>query len=499
MGVIVKQSIKGTAVTYVGVALGFLTTFFVATRFLTTEEVGLSRTLVDAATILVGLMQLGTSSSIIRFYPYFRDKESDDHGFFGLTLLIPLIGFAVFGMLYIVAYTPLSQWFGEKSPLFVDYYYAVLPIALFLLYQTVFETTANVKMKIVFPRFVREVVTRLGLLVTYLLYAGHILSIDGFVAGLAVSYGICALLNGAYLMRLKVRRVRPDWRYLMENKPLVRRYMVYTGFLLVSALTGILAPALSSFFITAKMGLNYTGIFAIATYMAVMVSIPYRSLTAIAQPELSQAIKDGDRPKVKSLLQKVATNLLLAGGFILLTIWINIDLIYVILPKGETYAAARNVVLILGLGQLITAVFSFCLSAISYSRYFGWTLVLSLGYTVLCIGLNNALVVDYGMEGAAWAGFMGSAIYYAAIVLTLWLTTRTHPFAKKQAEAVVLFATVFGLNEVLVRVLPLGVWGSSIVRSVVLLIPAVVAAYRMGLSQEVKEMIDQKRKKLCKR
>ena len=67
MGVIAKQSIKGTIVTYIGVAVGFVTTFFVITRFLSAEEIGLARVLVDAATLFIGLAQLGTSASILRY------------------------------------------------------------------------------------------------------------------------------------------------------------------------------------------------------------------------------------------------------------------------------------------------------------------------------------------------------------------------------------------------------------------------------------------------
>ena len=74
MGVIAKQSIRGTIVTYLGIAVGVVTTFFVLTRFLTTEEIGLARVLIDAATLFIGLAQLGTNASIIRFYPYFREK-----------------------------------------------------------------------------------------------------------------------------------------------------------------------------------------------------------------------------------------------------------------------------------------------------------------------------------------------------------------------------------------------------------------------------------------
>ena len=276
MGVIAKQSIRGTIVTYLGVAVGFLTTFFVITRFLTAEEIGLARVLIDAATLFIGLAQLGTSSSILRFYPYFvtNTESNNEHGFFFWTILVPMIGFLLVAALFLACYSPLSQWFGEKSPLFVNYYYLVLPLAFFMLYQAVFETNANVRMHIVVPRAVRELLTRIGLLVVYLLYAFDVLTMDGFVYSLIGVYALAAMCNAAYLFSLGGISLKPDFAYLKQNKPLVRKYLYYTAFLVLSAVVSVLAPTLSSFFITAQMGLSYTGIFAIATYIAVMVSIP---------------------------------------------------------------------------------------------------------------------------------------------------------------------------------------------------------------------------------
>ena len=101
MGIIIRQSIKGTIVNYVGIAIGFFTTFFVLTRFLTAEEIGLTRVLIEAATLIAGLAQLGTNSSIVRFYPYFKDEAHKDHGFFFWSLAVPLVGFLVVGTLYV--------------------------------------------------------------------------------------------------------------------------------------------------------------------------------------------------------------------------------------------------------------------------------------------------------------------------------------------------------------------------------------------------------------
>ena len=491
MGVIAKQSIRGTVVTYLGIAVGIVTTFFVLTRFLTAEEIGLARVLIDAAVLFTGLAQLGTNASIIRFYPYFREKDSDeDHGFFFWALVMPFIGFVLFALIYWACRVPLGAWFGDKSPLFVDYYYFVLPLAFFMLYQGIYENTCNVLMHIVIPRAVRELIIRVGLLILYLLYAFRVLSLDGLVIGICINYAVAALINLCYFFSLKHIRLRPDWTFLRANRPLVRRYLVYTGFLIVSALTSTLAPTLSSFFVTAKMGLDSTGIFAIATYMAVMVSVPYRSVTAIAAPQLACAIKEQKSDECSTLIQQVTGNLLLIGGFILLAIWFNIDLIFHILPTGATYATAKNVVLILGLSQLIVATFTICLTTLNYSRYYAFSLLLSLLLTVSAIFLNNYLVPLYGMDGAAWSNLLSYGFYFLLTLLTVRLTCRYRLVNGRWFYILLLLAALVVLNILWQTYLPISnIWLDSILRSVVLLGGGAAVAYFAKLSPEINALL----------
>ena len=489
MGQIAKQSFRGTIVTYLGVAIGFVTTFFVITRFLTAEDIGLARVLIDAAVLFVGLAQLGTGSSIIRFFPYFKDEDKN-HGFFFWTIFIPFIGFVLFAIIYWACRVPLGAWFGDKSPLFVDYYYFVLPMAFFMLYQTVFETNSNCLMHIVVPRIVREVVVRLGLLVSYILYACEILSLDGFVIALCLTYAVAAFINIVYVFTLQPISLKPDFAFLKANSQLVRSYLLYTGFLIVSALTSVLAPTLSSFFITAQMGLQYTGVFAIATYIAVMVSIPYRSLVAITQPELAQTIKDGDTANTSRLIGQASTNLLLVGGFIFLLIWINIDLIFHILPNGETYAIAKNVVFLLGLGQLMMATLSVFNPALSYSRYYAFSLLNSFILTGTALLLNNALIPKYGMDGAALATALSDMIYFIPVVVITCVALKIQPFTSKHLWAVLIIVWLFALNELWLRYIPeTNIWMDSIARTLIIGGVGLYSAYKLHLSPEIEQMI----------
>jgi O-antigen/teichoic acid export membrane protein len=491
MGIIAKQSIRGTIVTYLGIAVGVVTTFFVLTRFLTTEEIGLARVLIDAATLFIGLAQLGTNASIIRFYPYFREKSSEeDHGFFFWALVVPFIGFVVFAIIYWACRVPLGAWFGDKSPLFVEYYYFVLPLAFFMLYQTICESTCNVLMHIVVPRAVRELIVRVGLLTIYLLYAFKVLSMDGLVIGLCVNYAVAAMINMLYFFSLKPILLRPDWTFLRENKALVRRYLTYTGFLLLSAVTTVLAPTLSSFFVTAKMGLDSTGIFAIATYMAVMVSVPSRSVAAIASPQLARAIKEQNREECSHLINQVTRNMLLIGGFILLAMWVNIDLIFHILPNGATFAQAKNVVLILGVSQLVLATFTICYTALNYSRFYAFSLFISLALTISALILNNYLVPLYGMNGAALSNLLSYGLYVALTILFVVSLCRIRVIEKRWWFILLLLVVLFAINALWCLFAPtMNIWADSLLRSAVLIGGGALIAYKAELSPEINKTL----------
>lgn len=400
-----------------------------------------------------------------------------------------MLGFLLVAVLFVVCYTPISQWFGEKSPLFVNYYYLVLPLAFCMLYQAVFETNANVRMHIVVPRAVRELFTRIGLLVVYLCYAFEWLTMDGFVWALVGVYAIAALCNVVYLFSLGGISLKPDLDFIRQNGEVVRKYLRYTAFLIVSAVVSVLAPLLSSFFITAEMGLSFTGIFAIATYMAMMVSIPYRSLTAIASPQLSMAIKNNDSSETSSLLTRVSGNLLLVGGFLLAALWINIDLIYALLPNGATYAVARSTVLLLGIGQLFVATFQFPLTAINYSRYYPISLVLSFLLTVMALTLNNLFIPRWGINGAAWATLVSQAIYFLLAVLTIRIALHCSILTRKHMLTIGLLLLLFAANALCEYWLPIdNVWCSSLLRSLLLVVGA-YGAYKLQLSPELNEQI----------
>lgn len=444
MGIIIRQSIKGTIVNYLGVLIGIFTTFFVLTDLLTPEEIGLTRVLIDAGMLFAGLAQLGTSSSIIRFFPYFNNPDNKHNGFFFWTLLIPLVGFLIFLLLFFILKTPICNIFGDKSPLFTEYYYLLAPLSFFILYMTVFETNANVLMRIVVPKLVREVVVRVLSLGTYILYGSHILTFNQFIIAFCAVYGVAAIVNIVYLISLNNVSFKPNFSPI---EPKLRKdFLFYSLFIITTTLVGAITPSLNTFFISVKMGLVFTGIFSIANYITAFIEIPYRSLGSIVQPQISQSVKDQDIKTTNYLCQGVALHQLLAGSFIILAIWINIDLLFAIMPKGEEYAAGKYVVLILGFSRLFSATYSVGTTVLGYSKYYYYSLFFSILLTGLAILLNIILIPIIGINGAAVASLVSTIVYTLLLLLLIRIKLQTTPFSQKQLYVVIIVAILYGFS-----------------------------------------------------
>lgn len=504
MGIVARQSIKGTLATYLGVAVGIITTFFVQTRLLTTEEVGLMDVLMQSAILLSGLAQLGTCTSAMRYYPLFKDEDSKDHGFFGWTLIVPLVGFALFLALFYAFRTPLISYFSKKSALFVDYIYYVIPLAFLMLYISVFETNSNLLMRVVVPRFIREVGLRVMALFIYILYGYHYISLKGMVIAFCASYGIATIVNIIYLFTLQRVSFKIDRKYLTPK--LKRDFLIYTAFLVTSALAGNITPLLNRFFVTGNEGLAMGGIFAIAIYIATLVEMPYRSLGAIAKPQISQAMADNNIAEVDSICKSVSLHQFLVGFFIFLIIWINIDLVYDLMPNGDVYRAGKLVVFVLCISRLINSTLNVGITVLSYSKIYYYSLFFTILLTVLAWYLNMRLVPVWGMNGAAFATLIAYLVHYILLLILIRLKIGTSPIELKHSLVILVMFILFALNHlwtVKASAYVIGYFGdlaigkiaigpvlNGAIKTILIIIIGIASVYFLKVSRPINEMIE---------
>ncbi len=500
MGIVARQSIKGTIATYIGVAVGIVTTFFIQTKALQPEQIGLIDIVLQSAMLFSGLAMLGTNSSAMRYYPFFKDESSRDHGFFGWTLLVPFVGFVAFLLFFFLFKDSVVAFFSKDSSMFGDYVYFVIPMAFFMLYIFVFETNSNLLMRIVLPKFVREVGLRVATLTVYLLYYYKVIDFDGVVIGFCVFYGLATLINVVYLLSLKRVSFRIDWKFITPQ--LRRDFLLYTLFMFTAALAGNVIPMLSKFFVAGLTGFRLAGVFAIATNIAALVEMPYRSLGAISRPHVSDAMAKQNVSQADSLCKNVALHQFIAGSFVLLLVWANIDFLFDLLPNGDIYRMGKWTVLLLSLGRLIYSTLAVTTTVLSYSKnYYYYSLLFTVLLATMSVLFNYWLVPRWDINGGAFAYTLSYFIYFALLLAFIKWKIGVQPFSGKMLPVLVVVMVLFGLNWVwsllltpwisnLFREPVLGLLIDAALKSVLLLALGLMAVYKLKVSGSVNDLLD---------
>ena len=489
MGVIARQSIKGAIANYIGIAIGFLTTFFVLTRCLSEEEVGLTRMMVDAATLFSSLAMLGTNSTLVRYFPWFKDGRGN-RGIFAWSLMVPAAGFVVMLVLFLLFRSPLVALYAPGSPLAAQYFYLLPMLTAFVMYTTVFETNASVLLRITIPKMVREIGIRVLNLAAYILYGTHVISFTGFMWLFCGSYGLAMLLNLFYLVKLGQISLRIERGF--PDKQMLREMGGYSLFMTATVLAGNV-PLMNSLFLGAKAGAALTGVYAIASYVANVVEVPYRSLGAIARPVVAQAVKDDNRSEVNRLVRQVSLHQLLVSLLIFYVIWINLDAFFALLPGGERYAGGAVVVLVLGLAKVVNSSLSIGTDVLNFSRHYRVGLLFIAVLTGTAILMNTTLIAPWGIGGAAAATLIAYAVYFLLLLTFVWRKLRVSLFSWGQAKTLVVIVVMMGAALAWSRwVTPLvgNIIVDAIVKTAILGGAAVVAVYRWHISPTVNELIN---------
>jgi O-antigen/teichoic acid export membrane protein len=492
MGIIIRQSIKGTIATYIGAFIGFLTTMFVVTRYLEPEEIGLTRVMLEIGLLFGGLAQLGTGSSAFKFFPYFKNRDKNHNGFFFYLVALPTIGCVLVSAVYLLLRQPITAFFAEKSALLIDYYYWILPLIWFACFLAVFEIYTTLNMRITVPRFNREVVIRLLTLVVYVLFGFQLIGRDGLVGGTVLAYGGALVVITLYMSRLCCVSLRHDTSFV---SPKMRGEIFrYTAFIVTVTLSGVILGKIDLFMVSSTLGLGDAGIYTIAFFIAAVVEIPSRSISSIASPVAAEALKNGDHRKANELYQKVALHQLMAGGIIFVIVWANIDNVFAIIPNGDTYSAGKWVVLFIGISRLISITLGFGGVLITFSRYYYWSLYFTVLITVLGVASNYLLIPRFGITGAAAATALTSLVSYLVQQYIVLRKVKGQPYTRNMLRFAAVVLAALLANHVLPTLA--NEWADGVVRSLILAVVMAVLILALHVSDDVTGMAKKIRKKL---
>jgi len=485
MGIVIRQSIKASIVSYAGAVIGMVSTIFIYPYFLSPELIGLNRILIDSAFLFAFIAQIGIPNAIIKFSPQLK-KLGKLREAYRYALLLPIISFVFFGTLVFLGKDYFQGLFTENSPLFSKYFLLIIPFGLVCIYMGIIENFAVSYFRITIPKLIRDIILRFLLIGSALLFFYLQLSIDLYVLLVITSYALAVVILFSYFKRLQ-RIMSPGEKRSGIPKEVVRAVFPYMGFMLLAGIGSNVVTKVDAFMISSMIGLSSTGIYTISYFMTSIIEIPSRATLQISSPFVSESLEDNDIPRLKDLYVRYSSNQAIIGGLLLVMLWANINSIFTLMPNGDIYEAGKYVVLFVGLGKLIDVTTGINNVILIYSRYHRYLILFVLTLGIITVSGNYILIPILGITGAAIASLASYFIINSAVILFIKFKLGIQPFTWKSLWIFLLIAVAFLINHLLPT---LDSWFfDSLYRSLILLVLFVGFTFYLKLSDDLNALV----------
>lgn len=461
MGIVIRQSIVTTIISYAGVAIGYINLLYLYPMILAPEQIGTLRTLQDAALLFAPFAQFGVAQSIQRFFPQFGSDQRQSGAFISLMLMAAVGGFSLFAVVFMIFRGQVAGYFATHAADFVAYLTLTLWLTLILVITAVMESYSRALLKTVVPALLRDLVVRALLGLFVLFYFMGYLTFDQFILSTLAAYLICLLALLYYLWRAGDLQLT---RKLPSLDPALRKEMLrYSLFGFAGTAGMIIIGKIDSLMVAGMIGLSANAVYTTAFYMATVIEVPRRALSQVAMPLIARAFEKNDLTEIGGLYQKTALNQFIIGLLLLLGVTANLNNLFALMPNGTIYSAGLMVVVIVGSGKLADMFFGPSSEIIVLSRYYAFNIVLLLLLAAMTIVLNTVLIPRFGIAGAAWSAAISLVLFNAIKFVFVWVKLGLQPFSFAFIKVLVIGAATWGVTYALA---PLGgVLMDMIVRS----------------------------------
>lgn len=434
MGIVFKQSLRNTAVIYVGFAIGGINTLFLYTEFLKETYYGLVVFLLSSANLLMPFTAFGIQYTIVKFFSAYKSKLERDK-FLTLAMILPMFIALSMGFLGNAFYDQIGNWLAKENIIIKDYTYVIYLVAIATAYFEIFYSWSKVQLKSVFGNFIKELYNRLvvmGLLICVFL---EWITKDEFIYYLTIAYFIRMLIMMLYAFYLYFPKISFQ---LPSNYKEIFRYSAYI--ILAGSASAILID-IDKFMLPGKRELEMAAYYTVGVFIGSVVDAPGRAMLQILQPLTSKALNENNMKEVESLYKKSSITLALICGLFFLLINLNVIELFRLLP--EKYSVGVWVVLMISGSKLYTWFLGSNGAILTNSKYYKILLPYGVGMSILVVVLNYFFIDWFGIDGAALSTVAVIFIFNTLKILYVKSKFQITPFSKKTWLAIFSIVIVF--------------------------------------------------------
>ncbi len=490
MGIIQRQGIKYSVLSYIGIAIGTISTLFIYP--LNLEAYGLAQFLISSAALLSPFVVLGINVLPIKFMPYFEDIGSGHRGFFSLLLLLGLLLSVLFALFFTLGQEYITQYLVAINPVnatqLSQYIGYLLPYSILIGWNAILLNYIISFQRIVIPNLLNNVMLKVALPVFILMtvYAGW--DYIRFIYALIGIQVVVLLGLLSYIRKLgQLHLNRIQWPFFRKR---VRQMVSFSIYGMVGGIGGILAFRIDSIMIPALVGLSSNGAYSLAVFMANAIAVPTGSISRIASPILSKALKENDLTTIKQIYRDASLSLFWVGVLMYILLMANIKDLVSILPAERDLSVLIPVAGILGAAKLIDMVTSVNSEIIGYSKFYRFNLFFIILLGVFSVILNYYFIqtLDMGLLGAAYATALSLLIFNTTKAAFIWIRFGIHPFQRSLGTILLAGLALYFLIGQLDMHNP---WANLLLHSLLIVGPYIYVMYRLNASPHWNKIIDQ--------
>lgn len=436
MGIVGRQSIRNTVITYIGFAIGAVNTLFMYPNFLGKTFYGLTGFLLSSANIMMPLMAFGVHNTIVKFYSGYKTEEEKSR-FLTFMLLLPLVLVIPVSLIGYFFYRQIAAQLSIENPIIYDYVWLIPLIGLCMGYFEIFYAWAKVHLQSVYGSFVREIALRILISIAlFAVYYGWI-TLEEFTYLLFWIYLATTLLMVAFAF--KVKRPVFSLKFPDDKKPV----LVYSMFIILSGSVATLLLDIDKFMLSQYINIDNVAYYSVAIFITTVIAVPSRAMHQIAYPLTAKLMAENKMDELNDFYKKTSISLQIVGGYVLLGILVNIKQVYLLLPAE--YSGGIFVVFTIGLSKYFDLVLGNNNAIIFNSKYYRMVLFLGLMLAFFAIVLNMIFIPLYHIDGAAIATLIAITLYSLAKLLFVVLRMKLYPFTKKTLYSLAVSLAVFFL------------------------------------------------------
>ncbi|MBT8181076.1 MAG: oligosaccharide flippase family protein [Eudoraea sp.] len=425
MGIIFKQSLKNTTITYLGFAIGAINVLFLYTRFLSEEYYGLVGVILSTSAILMPLMAFGVPNTLVKYYSNFKDSTSAD-GFLTLMVLLPLVIVLPLAGASYLANDAIGNFLARENNIVKDYVWYIFLIGMAMAYFEVFYAWSKVQMKSVIGNFMKEVFVRVGVSLLLILLYMELVGVDFFLKALVVLYLLRTLLMKLYAFSLRRPKIRFNW-------PKNTNSMVnYSILIILGGSTAVILLEIDRFMINQFIPIQNVAYYTVAIFIATVIAVPARAMHQITYPLTAEILNRNDITELKRLYEKSSLTLFIVSGLIFILILLNLNDFFDLLPAA--YRGGYIIVLLIGFTKLLDALLGNNNAILFNSDYYRVLLIMGVILAFFTILFNWLLIPEYGLNGAAFATFMAICIYNGIKLIYVKRKFNIMPFTFETAK-----------------------------------------------------------------